>query len=81
VRDYEAEEAAEDRERRAGATETLLRARIAELEEALRETVAAWVREANWGDGISEDHAPVLEWARSVLSSGADHANEREATS
>lgn len=38
-----------------------------ELLEALEEVIQAWLHEAAQGDGIDEDHAPVLAKARAAI--------------
>jgi hypothetical protein len=67
-------------------TETLLRARVAELEAALTDIIhrVGGSRIAHTGFGRSHDcliGVEEVERWRAVLSSGADHANPAEATS
>lgn len=45
-----------------------------ELEAALRSVMTAWLTEAGWGDGIAEEHGPVLDAARAALATAPDPA-------
>jgi len=45
-----------------------------ELLEALEEVVKAWLHEAGQGDGIMEEHAPILAKARAAIAKAKGEA-------